>query len=203
MKNLLITMTFILTFSFCQSKEKTSKTLEKEPVFRLSEHYSKFKFHDLKEFDIDILRPNERRKRFMELDSVEVNQIIQGNENFRMGAYFYYSTFSDPTLIAILHEPDYLGANVKLLKYDKDGKLRSNIFLSGGGYGCFGDYSYSKGKLIGDTSFIITHVYINPIHNKENKYAGTRRDSLISRIKFGIDDKIKIDTLFNKRDTIF
>lgn len=75
MKQLLFSVVCILAFSFCQNK--TSKIPEKAAVFKLSEHYSKFKFHDLTEFKEDTFYMDERRKRYKELDSLELKQIIQ------------------------------------------------------------------------------------------------------------------------------
>ncbi len=203
MKNLLIALTFILAFSFCQSKEKTSKTLEKEPIFRLSEHYAKFKFHDLKEFKDDTFEYDERRKQYKELDSSEIRQIIQGNKRLEgdFGRFFYYSTFADSTLIALLEETnDENSSFIWLLKYDNKGKLISPISIAGG-WGDAGDSQYSYGKLLKNNTFISTLLFSSTIEEQEETYT-TVSDSIIIKFKFQANNTIKIDTLLNQSDTI-
>jgi hypothetical protein len=202
MKNLLISIVFILTFSFCQSKEKMNKISEKATIFRLSEHYSKFKFHDLKEFS-DSFEFGESIKNYKQLDSLETWQILQDNKELigDFGRFFYYATFTDSTLIALLEETsDENGAFIWLLKYDNKGKLQSHISIAGR-WGDAGDAQYSYGKLLKDNTFISTLLFSSTVEEKMDTYT-TVNDSIIIKFKFQANNKIKIDTLLNQSDTI-
>ncbi len=201
MKNLLIALTIILTFSFCQSKEKTSKTLEKEPVFRLSEHYAKFKFHDLKEFKIDSLDYDKLEKRYKRLDSFEINQIIQGDKELLQSRLFYYSTFSDTSLIALIGETsDENGLIIWLNKYDKTGKLKAKTAIASR-WGDAGDAWYAHGKMIKFNTFICTDVGSSMIGD-DIENSDIEIDSTIVKISFQKNDVIVKDTLLSKRDTV-
>jgi hypothetical protein len=206
MKYLSVSIVFTLLFSFCKNKgmnnaEYKNESAQNDSIFRLSEHYSKFKFYDLKDFKSDTFYIDERRMQYKELDSVAMGQIIQGDKAFEMGACFYYSTFLDSTLIAILHETsDENGEFIWLLKYDKNGKLKSKFSIAGG-WGDAGDSQYSYGKVIKENAFTSTHVYSSmlgdDIENTDNQI-----DSLVFRIRFEANSTMKLDTIFKNQEII-
>jgi hypothetical protein len=200
MKHLLIATTFMLFFSFCQSKEKTSKTLEKEPAFRLSEHYSKFKFHDLTEFKLGTYSDDNDSKagnQYQKLDSALAFKIFQQEDSLSLyDAHFYYSTFSDPTLISILENSEANGWTIWLCKFDKNGKFMgkemiANHLIDGG------EYWRSYGKFIGNNTFIHTEIDAWNLPDEEGKI-----DSSVVKIRFEKDNTIKIDTLFKNQEII-
>jgi hypothetical protein len=192
MKHLATAIVFTLAFSFCKNEDRS---------FRLSDHYSKFKYHDLKTFDLDTFRfDGVTTQHFERLDSIACVHVFQHtNEDWLSKSFFYFSTFKDPTLISILEESDDSGFIIWLLKYDRNGKLKSKIPISGGSCGCLNCYRLT-GKSVGNNTFMSTEVnsiYLNESKNGNITIAPT--DSLILKINFNSDETIRIDTLLNQK----
>jgi hypothetical protein len=202
MKHLSIAIVFILAFSFCKNKTKNnaefkSELIKNDSTFRLSEHYSKFKFHDLKEFKINQIDFDEKEKYYKKLDSLSYSKFFQKGD---YEPFYYYSTFSDTTLIALIGDSEELGPFIYLLKYDKNGKLQTKKDIAG--KGCDGGYCIeSFGKFIGDNSFVFTDIQSSMIGD-EIENADEKVDSLILKIKFDLNNELKIDTILNKTNTI-
>lgn len=95
---------------------------------------------------------------------------------------------------------DENGAFILLLKYDKNGKLRSKISIAGG-WGDAGDSQYSYGKWLKNNTFTSTLVY-NSVFEDDIETSRIAIDSLIIKFSFQSNSKLKIDTLLNKSDTI-
>ncbi len=207
MKHLSIAIVFILAFSFCKNKTKNNaefknELIKNDSIFRLSEHYSKFKFHDLKEFNVDSLDVNA----FKRVDSFAFSQIIQDEKkkeyyNTPYNSYFYYSTFSDSTLIAVLEnsEENY-GFVIWLLKYNEKGQLKDKTYVSTNGADG-GDGWKSHGKSLNDKTFIRTE--INSSYVDDDIENGDEQiDSTIVKIKFDKSNKFKLDTIFKNQEII-
>lgn len=149
MKNLVFAFWILIGFVSCENKpiqlEKVenetieSQEVEKEEteyVFRPYEYYSKFKFHNLKEFKIDTSISSSINT-FVKVDSNEWNSIFQGSKNYNheFNPCYYYSNFSDTTQIAILESSDEASSTIiSLLRFDKTGKLigNENLAIEGG-----------------------------------------------------------------------
>lgn len=201
MKYLSILVAFILTFSFCQNKEKIGKTLEKEPVFRLSEHYSKFKFHDLTEFKIDSLDYDKLKTRYKGLDSSDTNQIIQSDKELSSYQLSFYSTFTDSSLVALIGETnDELGLIIWLLKYDSKGELKGKIAIASS-WGDAGDAWHTFSRLERNNIFIRTHISESDIGN-DLEELDNQVDSTITKIQFQTDNELRIDTIFKNQEII-
>ncbi|MDZ7880905.1 MAG: hypothetical protein U5L45_24730 [Saprospiraceae bacterium] len=210
MKHLFFLIIMSGIFSFCQNNSLKNdlihtQSTKRNPVFRLSEHYSKFKFHDLKEFELDTFDYIERLKRYKELDSLAFAQVFQDDENMpTIDSYLYYSTFSDSTLIAILdNSGGEYGSIIWLLKYDAAGKLKNKIQLAMSG-GDAGDYWVYRGRSMGNNTFIRTDIMGNVPENMGElssnaiKKMEEEQDSMVLKIKYQPNSDIKIDTVFKK-----
>jgi hypothetical protein len=203
MKHLSIAIVFILVFSFCKNKTKNnaefkSELIKNDSTFRLSEHYSKFKFHDLKEFKTDTFDIIERRKHFARLDSLAITQIIQGNKKLlTSNSFFYHCCFSNSTSITLIQELNgELGVEIWLLKFDKLGKLKSTKLIAAS-LDDLGASWYSNGKFI--KKYIAISTSVNSlIIDGEIDNSRIVIDSTI----VGLDNTIKLDRLFSKTDTI-
>jgi hypothetical protein len=207
MKHLLIAIVFILAFSFCKNKTINNAGFKNElakndSIFRLSEHYSKFKFHDLTEFNVDSLDINA----FKRIDFLAFSQIIQdekkkGYYTTPYNSYFYYSTFSDSTLIAVLEnsEENY-GFVIWLLKYNERGQLKNKIYAATDGADG-GDGWKSYGKSIKDNTFIRTDIHSSMIDD-DIENGDEQIDSTIVSIKFDKNNKFKLDTIFKNQEII-
>jgi hypothetical protein len=203
MKHLSIAIVFILAFSFCKNKgtnntEFKSELVKNDSVFRLSEHYSKFKFHDLKEFKLDAyLDDNEVKKHYQPLDSLIKNSIFKGDDTSSpYDSYFCYSTFSDSTLITIVEESEGNGYAIWLCKFNKKGKfidkeIIANHLIDGG------EFWRSRGQLIDSNTFIHTEIDAWDLENGDEQI-----DSTIVNIRFDKNNKFKIDTLFKNQEII-
>jgi hypothetical protein len=197
MKHLFFLIVFSIAFSFCQNKSNNNAELKNEfiksdTIFRISEHYSKFKFHDLIEFKMDTFHfDGESTKYFEQLSLVACNQIFQHtNEKSLSKTFFYYSTFKDPTLITILEESDDLGFVIWLCKYDEKGKFVDQQIIANH----LGDgrkYWRGRGQLIENNTFIHTDIDSWDLENGDEKV-----DSIIVKIKFNKNNKTQIDTIF-------
>jgi hypothetical protein len=205
MKHLATAIVFTLAFSFCKNRmsnntEFKNELAKNDSVFRLFEHYSKFKFHDLKEFNVDLLDVNA----FKRVDSLVFSQILQDEKkkeyyNTPYNSYFYYSTFSDSTLIAVLEnsEENY-GLVIWLLKYNEKGQLQDKIYVSTNGADG-GDGWKSYVKSIDDNTFIRTEI-ISSYVDDDIKKGDEKIDSTIVKIKFAKSNKFKLDTIFKNQE---
>jgi hypothetical protein len=198
MKSLFITLVFILAFSFCGNKKKMIQMPEEDAVFRLSEHYSKFKFHDLTEFKIDSSVAYEKiSQEYQKLDSLIAYKIFrQGDSWSPYDSYLCYSTFSDSTLISVLEYSEGNGWIIWLCKFNKEGKfiekeMIANKLIDGG------EYWRSRGKFIGNNTFIHTEIDSWDLKDEDEKI-----DSTIVKISFDRNNKFKIDTLFKNQEII-
>jgi hypothetical protein len=219
MKHLSIAIVFILAFSFCKKKginnaEFKSELIKNDNVFRLSEHYAKFRFHDLTEFEVYSWDYEEMKKRYKNLDSLEINQIIQGDKDLLeinqiiqgdtdllVSRFYCYSTFADSSLIALIGDSsDENGHIIWLLKYNKKGKLQSKIAIAGR-WGDAGDAWHGHSKMIKTNTFICTDVSSSMIGN-DIENGDEQLDSTIVSIKFDKNNKPKIDTLFKNQEII-
>lgn len=199
MKQLLFSVVCILAFSFCRNK--TIIIFEKDTVFKLSEHYSKFRFHDLKEFKIDSLDYEKMETRYKKLDSVDINQIVQDEKELLESQLFYYSSFSDTSLIALIgYTNDEIGLLIWLLKYDIKGKLKEKIVIASS-WGDAGDAWHTYSKLKKNNTFIRTHVSESMIEDYIET-SDIQLDSTITKIQFQANNKLKIDTLFKNQEII-
>ena len=203
MKHLLIAIVFMLAFSFCKNgatknADFKDKLAETNSVFRLSEHYSKFRFHDLTEFKIDKFLGDEySEKQYRKLDSAIAFTIFQQDDSLSpYDIHLYYSTFSDSTLISILENSEANGWAIWLCKFNKNGKfidkeIIANHLVDGG------EDWRSRGQSVGNNTFIHTEIDSWDLHDEDGKI-----DSTIVKIEFKENNTIKIDTIFKNQEII-
>ncbi len=159
MRNLIIIL--ILTIIFAACKNENNKAILKEKlsddkVFNLSEHYSKFKLHDVNYFEI---RSSKKQGELIKLDSVSWKKVWQDSLEFsHYDACYFYSTFKDSSKITILQEKeDWNSTVIWYLIYDKNGKLKFKEALAIEGLDG-GDYWNTTAKFIKENQWISTTI---------------------------------------------
>jgi hypothetical protein len=207
MKHLFFLIVFSIAFFFCKNKSNNNAELKNEliksdSIFRISEHYSKFKFHDLTEFEMDTFHfDGASTKHYTRLDSVACIKVFQNiNEDWLSKTFFYYSTFKDPTLIAILEESDEWGFIIWLLKYNEKGVFQSKVAIANYG-GDAGEHWESYGKCVDNQEFNRTDIMLSQIGD-DIENSDIEFDSTIVNIKFNKNNKPQIETIFKNQEII-
>lgn len=187
-KSSLISICIIFIFS-CYSEVQKFKD---EKVFHLSEHFSKFKYHDLTEFKIDTF---DVTSELLKIDSSDWKKIGQDSmEYFMYDSYYYYSTFQDTSMISIFQESDAENSFIIwLLKYNELGKLKNKTIIGMKG-GDAGDYWHLKSKLISNNNWVDT-LYVSS-HDLDTDEI--EEDSIVTKFSFSRNFSIKTDTILNK-----
>ena len=203
MKYVFFLIVFSVIFSFCQNKTNNNAEFKNElaktdTFFRLSEHYSKFKFHDLRTFKLDTFQfDDETTKYFRQLDSIDCIHVFQHtNEDWLSKTFFYYSTFKDSTLITVLEESDDLGFVIWLCRFDKKGKFIDKEMIANHLVD-IGEYWRSRGRLVENNTFIHTDIDSWHLENGDEQ-----KDSTIVKISFDKNNKSQIDTIFKNQEII-
>ena len=183
---ILICLIFILS---CHSEVQQPKD---EKIFHLSEHFSKFKYHDLTEFKIDTF---DLTSELLKIDSSDWKKIGQDSmEYFMHDSYYYYSTFQDTSMISIFQESDAENSFIIwLLKYDELGKLKNKTIIGMRG-GDAGDYWHLKSRLISPNNWVDT-LYVSS-HDLDTDE--TEEDSSVTKFSFLPNFSIKTDTILNR-----
>jgi hypothetical protein len=202
MKHLYFLIVFSIAFTFCTNKSNNNAELKNEliksdSIFRISEHYSKFKFHDLMAFKMDTFHfDGASTKYYTRLDSVACIKVFQNiNEDWLSKTFFYYSTFKDPSLITVLEESDDWGFIIWLLKYDDKGVFQSKVAIANYG-GDGGNHWESHGKYIDNQLFRRTDILLSMLGD-DIENSDKQIDSTIVNISFAEkNNKFKIDTVF-------
>ncbi len=201
MRNLAFTFWILICFCACKEKYKQSQSVENKVVkniFQPSKYYSKFKFHNLKEFKID--DSLNKDSVFIQLDSLEWCAILQDTvHTFAYNPFYFYSNFSDSTQITILeYNEDSYSNIIWLLSYDKNGKKigKFQLAYSGGdggdsweSYGQFEKRDYLKTALFYSSS-------------EEDMSKVEIDSSMIKYIFLSNSNKVKSDTIFNEHKTL-
>ncbi len=187
-KSSLISICIIFIFS-CYSEVQKFKD---EKVFHLSEHFPKFKYHDLTEFKIDTF---DVTSELLKIDSSDWKKIGQDSmEYFMYDSYYYYSTFQDTSMISIFQESDAENSFIIwLLKYNELGKLKNKTIIGMKG-GDAGDYWHLKSKLISNNNWVDT-LYVSS-HDLDTDEM--EEDSIVTKFSFSRNFSIKTDTILNK-----
>ena len=157
MKNIILILILAMIFTACKNENNKAILKEKlcdDEVFNLSEHYSKFKLHDVNYFEI---RASKTKGELEKLDSVSWKKVWQDSlEISHYDTCYFYSTFKDSSKITILQESEEWSSTIIWnLIYDKKGKLKfKKILAIEGGDG--GDYWNTTAKFIKENQWIST-----------------------------------------------
>ena len=210
MKNWVFAFVVLVGFVACKNKPIQLEKVEDKPiepqevekqeveyVFRPSEYYSKFKFHNLKAYKIDKSNSIEFDS-FMKLDSLEWRTILQDDltQFSDYDSFYFYSNYSDSTKITLLEQSDEKGLFIWLLKFDNLGKLICKEELAN-----FSGDSDSSCETYGQFEkqrYIRTDLFFK--QTDDNNIVG--RDSVILKLTFLPNGKVKSDTLFHENRII-
>ena len=159
MKKLFVILIFPMIFTVCKNdnnKAILKEKLSNEKIFNLSEHYSKFKLHDVNFFEI---KSSKKQEELIKLDSVSWKKIWQDSLEFsHFDPCYFYSTFKDSSKITILQEKeDWNSTVIWYLIYDKNGKLKLKEALAIEGLDG-GDYWNTTAKFIKENQWTSTTI---------------------------------------------
>ena len=168
MKNWLFGLVVLMNIVACKDKLNQLQSVGNKGVekrFYLSEHLSKFKYHNLTEFRVD----NSCHDQFIKLDSFELKQVLQYEVSNRI-AYYFYSTFKDTSQITVLCEDEILDtSSLMFLDYDKKGKLKKRIQIAYSG--ADEDANWVKfGTFLNDCLYLNTNIDLQIDWKTKNTY---------------------------------
>ncbi len=190
MKKLILISILPIVFGVCKTHKKEEKNYEK--VFHLSEHFSKFKYREINEYNVD---KDAQELNLIQLDSLSWQKIWQDSLSFsKFDRCYYYSTFKDSTIISLFQENEEWSANlIWLLKYDNFGKLKCKKLIGMKGSDA-GDYWHLKSKLISHNNWIDTFYTSSQDLDTDE----LEEDSLITKFSLSQNFSIKTDTILKK-----
>ena len=196
MKKLFVILILPMIFAACKNENNKAILKEKlsdDKVFNLSEHYSKFKLHDVNFFEI---KSSKKQEELIKLDSVSWKKVWQDSLEFsHFDTCYFYSTFKDSSKITILQESeDWSSIIIWYVIYDKEGKLKfKKILAIEGGDG--GDYWDTKAKFIKENQWIST-----TISSRESFYTHDMEvdDSTVTKYILLPDFSIKSEMIYKK-----
>lgn len=159
MKDITCILCLCIAILSCKKDNKSVQSIDnqKDSVFKLSEHYAKFKYHNITSFDIDTITFGERSNYYQQVDTAVLALIFKKDIPMHE-VWLYHATFKDTTLITLLEESDEFGPIIWLVKFDEKGAFsdKTIIAMSNGGAG---DTWHRVGTYDGDSTFTVRSIY--------------------------------------------